>query len=187
MKQARATIRQRIEQGRAVLAWLKGHAAAAMAVTLFFIAAVWLAEHDARIQREAELGMIRREVTAEVSALRQRAQAAVEQSRASEHVIRDLEARRGVLEREASLLRARLNSLREEDRLRVRPAITPGHNDAAGSATSRPGPAAFGIRDSGLAGRDSGLGTRDSRLATGGASAELPDFRFELSEFQCGR
>lgn len=56
-------------------------------------------------------------------------------------MIRDLETRRAALEREASALRARLNFLREEDRVRVRPAVTPGHNELAGRAESRPDPA----------------------------------------------
>jgi hypothetical protein len=191
MKQARATIRQRIEQGRAVLAWVKGHAAAAMAVALLLIAAAWLVDHDARIKREAELGVMRREVTSEVSALRQRAEVAIKESRASERAIRDLETRRTLLEREASALRARLNSLREEDRLRARPATTPGHNEAAGNATSRPGPARnFGIGDSGLATRGPEFGpppegsgpqggVRDSGQAAQTPKSQISDSRFQ--------
>ena len=141
MMQAATQIRKWWEGAKPVVAWVRGHAAAAMAATLFLVAAVWLMEHDARIQREAELGVMRRETATEVSALRQRAEAAIQESRARERVIHDLETCRTVLEREASALRARLNSLREEDRFRVRPAIIPGHNEAAGSATSRPDPA----------------------------------------------
>ena len=165
MTQAATQIRKWWEGAKPVVAWVKGHAAAAMAVTLFLVAAAWLTDHDARIKREAELGVMRREVTSEVSALRQRAEVAIKESRASERAIRDLETRRTLLEREASALRARLNSLREEDRLRARPATTPGHNEAAGNATSRPGPARnFGIGDSGQTAQTPESQISDSRF-----------------------
>jgi hypothetical protein len=194
MMQAATQIRKWWEGAKPVVAWMKGHATAAMAVTLLLVAAVGLMEHDARLQREAELGVTRRVVATEVSALRQRAQAAIEQSRTHERAIRDLEARRTALEREASSLRARLNSLREEDRLRARPAITPGHNDAAGSATSRPGPAGFADRDWGRGVRDSGrdeesepgqdLNPRSASLQPHGGDLPASSFRFPTSDIE---
>ena len=172
MMQAADQIRKWWEAAKPALTWARAHTRLAMGALCFLVAAVWVAEHDARVKREVELGQMHRAISSEVSDLRRKAEGAIQESRANERVIRDLESRRSALEREASVLRARLNFLREEERVRVRPAVTPGHNVLAGRAPSRPDPAHVGIRDWGLGTGDSGLEseTGNWKLETGGSS-----------------
>lgn len=129
------------EQAKSALAWAMAHVKFVLAGVLTMLALLWLAAHDARVKRDVELGQMQRETAAEVAALRTRADAAMKKLHVNERTVRDLEARRALLEREAAALRARLQSLRAEDRVRAEAAPAPGHNELAGQTSARPDPA----------------------------------------------
>ncbi|MBI4164720.1 MAG: hypothetical protein HY508_03180 [Acidobacteria bacterium] len=187
VKQAATQIRKWWENAKPAWAWLQAHARVAMIALCALLALVWLAEHDARVKREAELGAVRREAESQVVELRRKAESAIQESRANELLIRDLESRRTALERDAAALRARLDSLREEERARVRRAVTPGHNELAGRADLRPDPARVEPR---MLGRDEEI--RNRNLETGPAQdlkPQIPGDRhpegdFPVSSFQ---
>jgi hypothetical protein len=164
MAQGEARIRQviaRLKPGAAcVFAWARGHTALFLSIVLCVSGALWLLEHDARRKQQWEFDRLRRETSAEVAVLRARAASAMEEFRSNARIIHDLEARRASLEREALALRRRLNSLREEERLRARPAETLGPTDGSGRVAAQRGPQDFGNRESGIGNRGAGLGVR---------------------------
>jgi hypothetical protein len=164
--------------------WARGHVALIVAVVLCASVSLWLLEHDARRKQDWELQQLRRETSAEVTALRAQAAKAMAEFRSQARLIRDLEARRASLEREAVALRRRLNSLRpqagadlpirsgqvpagatfprEEEHLRARPAETLGQPHVSGRVRAQRGPEDFGNRESAIGNRRAGLGNRES-------------------------
>ena len=153
MTQAELQARRMIETLKPAVAWARAHAGLVLGVLLSGFAALWLIAHDAHLRREIELQQLRRETATEVAALRTQAAKAMAEFRANARAIHDLESRRASLEREATLLRQKLRSLREEESVRVRQAETPGQAELSGRVTARPGPEELGNRESGVTGR----------------------------------
>ena len=128
------------------------------AAGLFILAWVWR-EHDARLRRDLELQQLKQQTSAQVAALRARADALLRAANEKNaRVIRDLDSRRRQLEHEGEELRRRLLHLREQERARASEVASLPAPELAERLAAR--------LDSGLGacdrGRDSGLATRDS-------------------------
>jgi hypothetical protein len=131
------------------------------AAGLFILVWAWR-EHDARLRRDLELQQLQQRTSAQVAALRARADTLL--SAANEknaRVIRDLDSRRRQLERKGEELRQRLLGLQEEEGRRLAEVDSLPAAVVAKRVADR-----LGSRDSGLATRDSGPADRDSGLET---------------------
>jgi len=127
------------------------------AAGLFILAWVWR-EHEARLRRDLELQQLKQQTSAQVAALRARADALLRAANEKNaRVIRDLDSRRRQLEHEGEELRRQFVHLREQERARASEVASLPASELAEHLAAR-----LGSRDSGLATRDSGLATRDS-------------------------
>jgi uncharacterized protein YlxW (UPF0749 family) len=145
---------------------------------LFILVWAWR-EHDARLRRDLELQQLQQQTSAQVAALRARADTLL--SAANEknaRVIRDLDSHRRQLERKGEELRQRLLGLQEEEGQRLAevdslPAAVVAKRvaDRLGSRGEQ-GP---GARDQGLGKRDSGSEEQASGVGGQVSGNELSD------------
>jgi hypothetical protein len=111
---------------------------------LFILALAWR-EHEARLRRDLELQQLRQQTSAQVAALRTRADALLRAANENNaRVIAELDSRRRQLEREGEELRQRLLRLQEEEGKQVAEVAS---LPAAGLAKRVAG--RLGVRDSG--------------------------------------
>lgn len=81
---------------------------------------LWFWEHDAHLRQAYELGQLKKQTAADVSALQTKAEAAVrEANQQRAQAVRELEAREAKFAQEAQELRQRVATLQEEEQARL--------------------------------------------------------------------
>jgi hypothetical protein len=96
-----------------------------VAVGCLLVAALWVAEHDARIRRQARLQQLQQQTSAEVAALKMQAEQDVQQANVKNaKALHELEARRLQLAQQNQKLAAQLDALRKQAQIQAEQVAT---------------------------------------------------------------
>lgn len=155
---------------KAACRWAKAHLLFLALICLGASVPLWLLEHDARLRREFELRQLRHQAAAEITNLRARAAAALDDADAGAQRVRDLEAQRLQLARAEANLKSEISNLRNKERAHLQEVAALPFPALAEELRRELGPESFGTRDL-PAQAGSGLETRELPAA----SSQLPE------------